>query len=163
MKEREEWLFTSLLQHWYKWAWAELTFEISEKHSTTKNFYENIKPGCDVPISLHPVSLLSKLLRFLICYGCFAKNISHSDNKSSTFWHLTFYNVIKKFRLHFFLYLCRWERLVQRMRRPPAAAWPGLLAAGRDDCQHSVRPPDNPQHHQALPPPPPKSTTTKHH
>ena len=36
MKEREEWLFTSLLQHWYKWAWAELTFEISEKHSTTK-------------------------------------------------------------------------------------------------------------------------------
>ena len=66
MKEREEWLFTSLLQHWYKWVWAELTFEISEKHSITKNFYENIKRGCDVPIYLHPVSLLSKVLRFFI-------------------------------------------------------------------------------------------------
>ena len=46
-------------------------------------------------------------------------------------------------------------------RRPPAAAWPGLLAAGRDDCQHSVRRPDNHQHHnhhhqKALPP-----TTTR--
>ena len=132
------------------------------KHSTTKNFYENIKRGCDVPISLHPLSLSSKL-RFFIFNGCFAKNISHSDNKSSTFLHLTFYNDIKKFRLHFFLYLCRWERLRQRMRRPPAAAWPGLLAAGRDDCQHSVRPPDNHQHHQALPPLIPLPPNTKKH
>ena len=37
--------------------------------------------------------------------------------------------VIKKFRLHFFLYLCRWERLRQRMRRgdppppPDLACW----------------------------------------
>ena len=89
--------------------------------------------------------------------------MSPSDNKSSTFWHLTFCNDIKKFRLHFFLYLCRWERLRQRMRRPPAAAWPGLLAAGRDDCQHSVRRPDNHQHHQAPPSTSTTNTTTTKH